>query len=364
MGKASRAKWRQKLMDDNGRKLTSGKLKDESKLFDKLLRKAEEHVETFEYELARKCYEDALKENPDHVLALEAYAGVLLELGEIKEAENSLLKATDIAPEEGHSKYFSLAQIYNGLKSIEFYRKGIAMIQNQIQTDNEANDGAAASNPDLSSKRLDMSNAYCAMVEIYMTDCCDSDDAEEKCKEYIQNSIDSCSTNPEAFQCFANYQLITGNFEEAKQSMDKSTSLWLPKYQELRENRDSSDDILECPLSYDSRISTSKMLIELEMYNEASDILEGLLDENDEVVDVWYLLGWLNFLRGEEYYGNAKFYLDKTKEVSKEMGDEDNEQMQHVEDLLVEISHGEYLEEAEEEECNSDEWETEDEMEQ
>lgn len=48
----------------------------------------------------------------------------------------------------------------------------------------------------------------------------------------------------------------------------------------------------------------------------AADILEMLLDEEDEVVEVWYLLGWLNNLRGDEYKANARFYLNRATEVS------------------------------------------------
>ena len=38
-----------------------------------------------------------------------------------------------------------------------------------------------------------------------------------------------------------------------------------------------------CPLLYTTRISTSKLLIELEMLDEATQVLEGLLEEDDEV---------------------------------------------------------------------------------
>lgn len=49
---------------------------------------------------------------------------------------------------------------------------------------------------------------------------------------------------------------------------------------------------------------------------EASKVLESLLEEDDEVVEVWYLLGWSNYIRGEEEYKrNAQFYLRKAKEV-------------------------------------------------
>jgi len=38
----------------------------------------------------------------------------------------------------------------------------------------------------------------------------------------------------------------------------------------------------------------------------AVEVLETLLEENDEVVDVWYLIGWANHLLGEDYKENAR----------------------------------------------------------
>lgn len=52
------------------------------------------------------------------------------------------------------------------------------------------------------------------------------------------------------------------------------------------------------------------------MYDEAINVLDSLALEDEESVDVWYLLGWTNYLKGEDYHGNAKFYLRKAKKVS------------------------------------------------
>ena len=46
----------------------------------------------------------------------------------------------------------------------------------------------------------------------------------------------------------------------------------------------------------------------------AFEILEGLLHEDDEVVGVWYLMGWLHHLTGDA--DSAMFYLEQTKNVS------------------------------------------------
>lgn len=47
----------------------------------------------------------------------------------------------------------------------------------------------------------------------------------------------------------------------------------------------------------------------------AIDVSDSLLDEDDGVPDVWYLIGWANYLQGQDYYGNARHYLQKGKEV-------------------------------------------------
>lgn len=49
---------------------------------------------------------------------------------------------------------------------------------------------------------------------------------------------------------------------------------------------------------------------------EATNILDGLYEEDDEVVEVLYLLGWTNYNQGDDYKLNAHYYLKKAKEVS------------------------------------------------
>ncbi len=43
-------------------------------------------------------------------------------------------------------------------------------------------------------------------------------------------------------------------------------------------------------------------------------MLEGLLRDDDEVVSVWYLMGWLHTLTKDD--DSARFYLDQTLEVT------------------------------------------------
>ena len=51
------------------------------------------------------------------------------------------------------------------------------------------------------------------------------------------------------------------------------------------------DPIEVCPLLFTTRLSTARMLIELEEWEKATNVLNGLIEEDDEIVDPWYLLG-------------------------------------------------------------------------
>lgn len=62
----------------------------------------------------------------------------------------------------------------------------------------------------------------------------------------------------------------------------------------------------ETTLSYSFRLAFAKILMDLEEYDHGIKVLESLIEEDEEVVSTWYLLGWLNFLRSRsevEYEG-------------------------------------------------------------
>ena len=54
----------------------------------------------------------------------------------------------------------------------------------------------------------------------------------------------------------------------------------------------------------------------------AFEVLEGLLGEDDEVVGVWYLMGWLHYLLKDA--DSARFYLEQMQTVSGCKGDMEN----------------------------------------
>ncbi|KAF8796368.1 putative assembly chaperone of rpl4 like protein [Argiope bruennichi] len=286
---------------------------------DALIDEAQSAIDSFTYDEAIEKLKDVLNSSPNHEKALEMLAGVYIEQSDWNEAQNLLKQCVTVSPDTGYTKYFSLGQLTDGEESVSFYQKGIEILQKELEN---CENLQPAEETDKKVLMKDLSNAYCSISETYMTDLCFAENSEQHCVSAIELAIQADPSNSEAHQCKANYHLVKEEFDEAKTAMEKSLSLWLPHHEALRDADTeailNSTEVL-IP-SYDSRIQTAKMLIELEMFDQATNILDGLVEEDDEVTEVWYILGWMNYIQGDEYKLNAHYYLKKAKEVSVKLG--------------------------------------------
>ncbi|XP_013403019.1 probable assembly chaperone of rpl4 [Lingula anatina] len=316
---------------------------------DQLLDKAQECIDTFNYELAQKFCQRALELDPDNLRVLETSGTLLLELGDSEGAKKCFGRAVELSPDKGHAKYMYLGQLFEGAEAVQCFQKGIELMTNELQQQQQREVSAAFSGSGdemVSSK--DISTAYCSIAEIYMTDCCFEEAAEEKCRTNIEKAISSDDTNAEAYQLMASFFLSKEDREEARKMIEKSVSLWLPKMKGMENETLLQDPAEVAPINYSARINASQILIETESYDLASEILEGLLDEDEDVIQVWYLLGWLNYLQGEDYKGNARYYLDKADKLSKKVSCSDKPMLSHIQELLQELGPGEDEDEEEE----------------
>ena len=92
-----------------------------------------------------------------------------------------------------------------------------------------------------------------------MTDLCDNPEAEHECTESVRKAIEADAKSPEAWQTKARLHLIKSEFQEAKNDLDQSLSLWLPTYQAVLENRYNA--IITILLSTLTRKSVGKSVI-------------------------------------------------------------------------------------------------------
>lgn len=290
---------------------------------DELLGKASELLDECQFELAEKFCQRALEMNADHPQALEMCANLLLERGEVEKAQHCLGRAITVQPDSGFSKYLTAGQLFTGISSRDLYLKGVELLL-----------AAPAPDRDSGDVKSQLSSAYVALSELYMSDLCDLPEAETESARFITLALQTDPSNPETWQADAHYKLVTEHFEEAKDSMRKSLDLWLPGHAAFIETGEGQ----ETSLSYNSRLETVKLLLDLEMLEEATKICDGLLEEDDEVVSPWYLLGWINFLKeDQDYWGNVRHYLKRARQVHVMNPTDDEDMVKHIDEILTEV---------------------------
>ncbi|KAJ1994872.1 hypothetical protein H4R33_000106 [Dimargaris cristalligena] len=250
---------------------------------DDLLAKAQANLDQFQHEVAYRFCQKAVELDPLRADALEALAAIELELGQFELALGHWQRCVELQPDQGAAKYMYLGQMTTEMDSIRYFEKGLTLLRQERET-NPA--------PELNSK---IATALCSITEIYLTDCCFQPEAESCCEKYLEEAATVDPSNPEVYQLLASVRLSQQRSDEAKAALLKSISIW------------SALDINDPAYpSYDSRIATVKILLELNLFDDALGILAQLQLEDDQTVDLWYLFGWAYYCMAEEAQAGAK----------------------------------------------------------
>ncbi|XP_030640623.1 probable assembly chaperone of rpl4 [Chanos chanos] len=322
-----------------------------------LLEKTEECMDSFDFEMAKMFCQRALDIEPTNLMVLDMLGNICAELGDVEKAKQVFLRAVELSPGEGHSKYMYLGQIHTGTEAVQFFSKGIQIMLSSLDnhTQSAGVAGAAAfpseDTPTVTGK--DVSVAFCSVAEIFFTDLCMEEGAAERCKEAIEKALQYDQCNPEALQLMASYLFSVENTQEGRDYLMRSVSSWLPSLQKEAEPAARAEQEMdeEEPTEnnlppYESRITTAKLLIEAEEFEMATEVVEGLLEEDDEVVQVWYLLGWVCYLQvnktedSENLRKSARTYLTKAKKLYMKLHCEDPPLLEHIQQLLGELGNG------------------------
>ncbi|KAL8644214.1 MAG: hypothetical protein Q9210_007367 [Variospora velana] len=279
-------------------RLGSKKSSQPKESVEELLAKASVLLQTSQPDEALSCASRALSklksEDADSTAralpTLLLLAEIQLELGDADAARNAFLRAVSLDPKGsidesqggGAEKFLWLAQLSEegGHDSVSWFEKGIMVLRNEL-----------ASKRDLevqAHKRRKLAAALCGVVEIYMTDLSWEPDAESRCESLITEAMLVAPESPETLQTLANVRISQTRVEEARKVLADSIELWkdLPA---------GDDSVPEFP----ARISLSRLLMEVEMEDDATGVLERLVEEDDTSVEAWYLGGWCMYLTAE-----------------------------------------------------------------
>lgn len=129
---------------------------------------------------------------------------------------------------------------------------------------------------------------------------CDEPNAEQTCEQCLQEALTRDPVNLDALQAMANLRILRERDAEAKELLQKVVDLTLHLQDEHKKSTTVGEivkgkakgEMQEMP-SVQFRLQTSRHLVELQMDKAAIKVLEGVVNEDDEQIEAWYLLAFV-----------------------------------------------------------------------
>lgn len=291
-----------------------------------LVERAEHALATLQPELAVKFYERALEATPDATAVMDALAELLIGLGESERAKGLLERSAKLAPESGPSKWLYLGQMSTGWQALQHFSKGAELLKAELSARRRVGMEAGE---DVDNETYAIMNqvvsAQCSIAELYLTDLCFEDDAEGRCQVALDEAMRmDVGGSPEVTQALANLRLSQENGEEAAdlmlETVRRLNACQQEDYEEDIEDEGEKGREGERGLPLPNlmfRVQTAKLLLECQTFKtgkkcakRAIKILEACKCEDDENMEVWYLLGVAYFTQRRPDLVMARAHLE------------------------------------------------------
>lgn len=249
--------------------------------------------------LATKAANQSQAGSDSALAAFNLLGQINLELGEFDTARTCFLKAVAIdqdgtKSEEtggGAEKFLCLAQLSEdgGKDSVKWFEKGVKALQHQAQALENIKNRTDEQELLLEELKQKHAMTLCAVAEIYMTDLSWEADAEQRCETLVTEATMVAPDFAETWQTLANVRISQQRIDDAKAALSRSLELW----------KDLPTEDPSVP-EFPSRVALARLLMEVDEDQEALEVLERLVGEDDHSVEVWYLGGWGLYVMGEK----------------------------------------------------------------
>lgn len=180
------------------------------------------------------------------------------------------------------------------------------------------------------------------LFSVFSTSFSDEDGAEGDCEKLLGLAISSFPDNPDALYALANLRTIQGRLPEACEVMNKLFAVLQACRAASIENMSVlalADDqkneqipvaINMADVSYELRVASAKLALELQAYEPALTLLDQLLEEDDRILEVSHLAAVCAFHLNQfsaalEHIERAEGYLSIEDDNGMMAADEDEE---------------------------------------
>ena len=297
-----------------------------------LIRKAEDCVDNLKLEKAVSLYDEGVRRFPNDTLIMDQYTDLLIQLGETEKAKQLIERSIQLNPAQEGQKYMSLAEMLCGAEAVQMYKQGI-----QVLTADQERHRVSQNQAQEFLCQKQIAAAHASIAESYMTEpLCDDSDAEQQCETNLQQALALQENNLDALQTMAQLRLLRKRDGDAKALLERVVARTLEIIAQNAEEQ-SLGSLMGAgqvnakprnknnePPSIEFRMQTSRFLTELAMWRESMKILEGVVGDDDECIEAWYLLAFALFrlkkyATAEECCTNVKNLAIKFKVVNPEL---------------------------------------------
>ena len=323
---------------------------------------------------------------PTLLSALVLNAEIHVALGDIDSSRRRFIRATNIDKDGAlisAEPWLWLAQLCEegGRDSIQYFEQACEVLRNEIDVLEDAInemgidvEGKAGTKKVLDEKKTKLADALCAMAEVYMTDLSWEADAESQSERLATEAVAVCPDHLSAgvLQTLASVRISQERFEDAKRALRRSLEVWQKENPATSsEDAERGDEELEDGRRPDfaTRVSLCRLLMEVQLEQLAMTVLEGLIREDDQSVESWYLGGWCQVLISQKpetdagtktkSLGSARTWLETCLRRYRMLDYEDERLKEHALELVAELGAlgavGELV-------ADNDEWEDVDEV--
>ena len=290
-----------------------------------------------------------------------------------------------------------MGQLSGGMEAIQSYREGIALLERSLSIREQQQSQQTSGTDSLSVTRKQLAAACCSAAELYLTDLCYEDNAEEECETLVQRalgingspdqpkSLDALQTaaslrlsqcrGMEAVvyiqQCFAQIQPscealcrlvgIRSSKEQRPQQKGVGNNPLPPHAMELSEQELEQQETMP---GFEFRCQTAKLLLECSAVVKGQDspsspsdhpaetsvaasisardcaeaavtVLGSLLAENDTVIELWYLMGDAFASMGDDEADMARYYYENTMRMLQHVQQELQQQQEEQPNIVA-----------------------------
>jgi tetratricopeptide (TPR) repeat protein len=278
---------------------------------------------------------------------MDALGELLLNTGDGERAYALFERSAKLAPDMGATKWLYLGQLSEGWQSLQHFSKGAELLQEELGArritpclrEPDRKEGEEVGGKGMDDEAFAILNqlvsTHCSIADLYLTDLCFEEDAEARCQAALDEALRlDVGGSPEVTQACANLRLSQKRGQEAAALMIETVKRLGACQQDDVEEDDEEEGEggegagqeirgLQLPTMM-FRLQTAKLLLECQAYNkkcakEAVRVLEACKCEDDENVEVWYLLGVAYSRQRKPDVGMAKAHLLHAQQALRKM---------------------------------------------